>query len=81
VAVASGVALYLSGLPGMVTAWALVAGSSVLATEALARLNSRLRVQPITDPLTGLLNRPGFVAAADGCVWSPTAPSCRSRSS
>ena len=39
--VASGVALWLSGLPGMVTAWALVAGSSVLATEALARLNSR----------------------------------------
>jgi hypothetical protein len=37
--VASGVALELSGLPGMVTAWVLVAGSSVLASEALARLN------------------------------------------
>jgi len=63
--VASGVALWLSGLPGMITAWALVAGSSVLATEALARLNSRVRTQLVTDPLTGLLNRSGFVAAAE----------------
>jgi diguanylate cyclase (GGDEF)-like protein len=63
--VASGVALLLSGLPGMFTAWALVAGSSVLATEALARLNSRVRTQLVTDPLTGLLNRPGFLAAAE----------------
>jgi diguanylate cyclase (GGDEF)-like protein len=63
--VASGVALWLSGLPGMITAWALVAGSSVLATEALARLNSRLREQLVTDPLTGLLNRSGFVAEAE----------------
>jgi diguanylate cyclase (GGDEF)-like protein len=63
--VASGVALLLSGLPGMLTAWALVAGSSVLATEALARLNSRVRTQLVTDPLTGLLNRSGFVDAAE----------------
>jgi diguanylate cyclase (GGDEF)-like protein len=63
--VASGVALYLSGLPGMMTAWALVAGSSVLATEALARLNSRVRTQLVTDQLTGLLNRSGFVEAAE----------------
>ena len=63
--VASGIALWLSALPGMVTAWALVAGSSVLATEALARLNTRLRTQLITDPLTGLLNRSGFVGAAE----------------
>lgn len=63
--VASGIALLLSGLPGMVTAWAMVAGSSVLATEALARLNSRIRTQLVTDPLTGLLNRPGFVTAAE----------------
>jgi diguanylate cyclase (GGDEF)-like protein len=63
--VASGIALWLSGLPGMITAWALVAGSSVLATEALARLNSRLREQLVTDPLTGLLNRSGFVEAAE----------------
>jgi diguanylate cyclase (GGDEF)-like protein len=63
--IASGVSLWLSGLPGMITAWALVAGSSVLATEALARLNSRVRTQLVTDPLTGLLNRSGFVAAAE----------------
>ncbi len=49
----------------MVTAWVLVAGSSVLASEALARLNGRLRRQLITDPLTGMLNRGGFVAAAE----------------
>jgi diguanylate cyclase (GGDEF)-like protein len=63
--VASGVSLWLCGLPGMVTAWTLVAGSSVLATEALARLNTRLRKQLVTDSLTGLLNRSGFVAAAE----------------
>jgi diguanylate cyclase (GGDEF)-like protein len=63
--VASGVALELSGLPGMVTAWVLVAGSSVLASEALARLNGRLRTQLVTDPLTGLLNRAGFREAAE----------------
>jgi diguanylate cyclase (GGDEF)-like protein len=65
IVVASGAALWLSGLPGMATAWALVAGSSVLATEALARLNTHLRTQLITDPLTGLLNRAGFVGAAE----------------
>jgi diguanylate cyclase (GGDEF)-like protein len=65
IVVASGVALYLSGLPGMVTAWLLVAGSSVLASEALARVNSRLRRQLTTDPLTGLLNRAGFGVAAE----------------
>ncbi|MFT3864579.1 MAG: GGDEF domain-containing protein [Solirubrobacterales bacterium] len=65
IVIASGAAFLLSGLPGMVTAWVLVAGSSVLASETLARLNSRLRRQLITDPLTGLLNRAGFVAAAE----------------
>jgi diguanylate cyclase (GGDEF)-like protein len=65
IVVASGVSLWLSGLPGMVTAWALVGGSSVLATETLARLNSRVRTQLVTDPLTGLLNRSGFLAATE----------------
>jgi diguanylate cyclase len=65
IVVASGVALKLSGLPGMVTAWVLVAGSSVLASEALARVNSRLRRQLTTDPLTGLLNRAGFAVASE----------------
>jgi diguanylate cyclase (GGDEF)-like protein len=65
IVVASGVALQLSGLPGMGTAWVLVAGSSVLASEALARVNSRLRTQLTTDPLTGLLNRAGFLVAAE----------------
>jgi diguanylate cyclase (GGDEF)-like protein len=65
IVVASGVALHLSGLPGMVTAWVLVAGSSVLASEALARVNSRLRLQLTTDPLTGLLNRAGFPVASE----------------
>jgi diguanylate cyclase (GGDEF)-like protein len=65
IVVASGVALQLSGLPGLVTAWVLVAGSSVLASEALARVNSRLRLQLTTDPLTGLLNRSGFAVASE----------------
>jgi diguanylate cyclase (GGDEF)-like protein len=64
IVVASGTALALSGLPGMVTAWVMVAGSSVLASETLARLNVRVRTQLVTDPLTGLLNRAGFLAAA-----------------
>lgn len=63
--VVSGVALKLSGLPGMVTAWVLVSGSSVLASEALARVNSRLRRQLATDPLTGMMNRAGFPDAAE----------------
>ncbi|MBS1844407.1 MAG: GGDEF domain-containing protein [Actinobacteria bacterium] len=63
--VASGVALKLSGLPGMVTAWVLVAGSSALASEALARVNSRLRRQLTTDPLTGMMNRAGFAEASE----------------
>lgn len=63
--VASGVSLWLCGLPGTFTAWTLVAGSSVLATETLARLNKRVRMQLVTDPLTGLLNRAGFVAASE----------------
>jgi diguanylate cyclase (GGDEF)-like protein len=65
IVVASGVSLRISGLPGMVTAWVLVAGSSVLASEALARVNSRLRTQLTTDPLTGMLNRAGFAAASE----------------
>jgi diguanylate cyclase len=65
IVVASGVALKLCGLPGMATAWVLVAGSSVLASEALARVNSRLRRQLTTDPLTGLLNRAGFAVASE----------------
>ena len=65
VVLASGVSLWLCALPGTLTAWILVAGSSVLATEALARLNTRLRTQLVTDPLTGLLNRAGFVGASE----------------
>jgi diguanylate cyclase (GGDEF)-like protein len=65
IVIASGVALRISGLPGMGTAWVMIAGSSVLASEALARVNSRLRLQLTTDPLTGLLNRSGFAAASE----------------
>ncbi|HEX3736883.1 MAG TPA: GGDEF domain-containing protein [Solirubrobacterales bacterium] len=64
IAVASGAALVASGVSGMFTPWVLVVGSAVLTGETLARLNTRLRDQLVTDPLTGLLNRPGFVAAA-----------------
>ncbi|HEY0194716.1 MAG TPA: GGDEF domain-containing protein [Kofleriaceae bacterium] len=65
IGVASAAALAICGLPGLVTAWVLVAGSSILAGEALARLNTRLRTQLVTDPLTGLLNRAGFGEAAE----------------
>lgn len=65
IGVVSAVALAICGLPGLVTAWVLVAGSCILAGEALGRLNSRLRTQLVTDPLTGLLNRAGFGGAAE----------------
>ena len=65
IGVASAAALAICGLPGLVTAWVLVAGSCILAGETLARLNTRLRTQLVTDPLTGLLNRAGFGEAAE----------------
>jgi diguanylate cyclase (GGDEF)-like protein len=65
IGVASAAALAICGLPGLATAWVLVAGSCILAGEALARLNTRLRTQLVTDPLTGLLNRAGFGEAAE----------------
>jgi diguanylate cyclase (GGDEF)-like protein len=64
IVVCSGIALKIADLPGLATAWILVAGSSVLASEALAQVNGRLRHQLITDPLTGLMNRSGFGQAA-----------------
>jgi diguanylate cyclase (GGDEF)-like protein len=64
IAVVSAAGLLICGLPGMVTAWVLIAGSCALAGEALARLNTRLRTQLVTDSLTGLLNRAGFGEAA-----------------
>jgi diguanylate cyclase (GGDEF)-like protein len=65
IAVVSAVGLAICGLPGVVTAWVLIAGSCALAGEALGRLNTRLRTQLVTDPLTGLLNRAGFGEAAE----------------
>jgi diguanylate cyclase (GGDEF)-like protein len=65
IAVISAVGLAICGLPGVVTAWVLIAGSCALAGEALGRLNTRLRTQLVTDPLTGLLNRSGFGEAAE----------------
>jgi diguanylate cyclase (GGDEF)-like protein len=64
IVICSGIALKIADLPGLATAWILVAGSSVLASEALARVNGRLRHQLITDPLTGLMNRSGFAQSA-----------------
>ncbi|HVS99900.1 MAG TPA: GGDEF domain-containing protein [Solirubrobacterales bacterium] len=64
IALASAVALAASGVSGTVTLWVLVAGSAFLAGEILTRLNTRLRAQLVTDQLTGLLNRAGFIDAA-----------------
>jgi diguanylate cyclase (GGDEF)-like protein len=65
IGVVAAAALAICGLPGLVTAWVLVAGSCILAGETLGRLNTRLRTQLVTDPLTGLLNRAGFGGAAE----------------
>lgn len=65
VCVALAVALALNGLPGMFTAWVVIATTVVVATETLSRLSARLEAQATTDPLTGLLNRNGLRRAAE----------------
>jgi len=60
-----GAGLLAGGLHGMVTAWILVSATVWGSAHALSKLSERVRRQAETDPLTGLLNRRAFVAAAE----------------
>jgi diguanylate cyclase (GGDEF)-like protein len=60
-----GIGLLATGLPEVTTAWLLVSGTVWVAGIALSRLSERARHHAETDPLTGLLNRRAFVAAAE----------------
>jgi diguanylate cyclase (GGDEF)-like protein len=60
-----GVGLLASGLPEVLTAWILVSATVWGSGHALSRLSERVRRQAETDPLTGLLNRRAFIAAAE----------------
>ncbi len=64
ISVSFGVALLLSGLPAMGIDWVIVTGTVWSTALVLGRLSETLRERADTDPLTGLLNRHGFLAAA-----------------
>jgi diguanylate cyclase (GGDEF)-like protein len=60
-----GVGLLASGLDETLTAWILVSATVWGSGHALSKLSERVRRQAETDPLTGLLNRRAFIAAAE----------------
>ncbi len=64
ISVGFGVALELGGLPAMGIDWVIVTGTVWSTALVLGRLSETLRQRADTDPLTGLLNRNGFLAAA-----------------
>jgi diguanylate cyclase (GGDEF)-like protein len=64
ISVGFGVALELGGLPAMGIDWVIVTGTVWSTALVLGRLSETLRERADTDPLTGLLNRNGFLAAA-----------------
>jgi diguanylate cyclase (GGDEF)-like protein len=64
ISVGFGVGLWLGGLPNMGIDWVIVTGSVWSTALVLGRLSESLRQRADTDPLTGLLNRNGFLAAA-----------------
>ncbi len=57
--------LIVGGLPNMTIVWAIVTGTVWSTGLVLANLSENLRQRAATDPLTGLLNRNGFLALAD----------------
>jgi diguanylate cyclase (GGDEF)-like protein len=65
ISVGFGVGLLLSGLPHVGIYWAIVTVTIWSICLVLGRLSESLRRQADTDLLTGLLNRNGFLAAAN----------------
>jgi diguanylate cyclase (GGDEF)-like protein len=64
ISVGFGVALFVGGLPHVGIYWAIVTVTIWSICIVLGHLSESLRRQADTDPLTGLLNRNGFLAAA-----------------
>jgi diguanylate cyclase (GGDEF)-like protein len=64
ISVGFGVGLLVGGLPDPGIYWAIVAVTIWSICLVLGHLSESLRRQADTDPLTGLLNRSGFLAAA-----------------
>jgi diguanylate cyclase (GGDEF)-like protein len=64
ISVGFGVALLAGGLPHVGIYWAIVTVTIWSICIVLGHLSESLRRQADTDPLTGLLNRNGFLAAA-----------------
>jgi diguanylate cyclase (GGDEF)-like protein len=64
ISVGFGVGLIVGGLPRMAIDWVIVTGTVWSTALVLGRLSESLRRRADTDPLTGLLNRNGFLTAA-----------------
>jgi diguanylate cyclase (GGDEF)-like protein len=64
ISVGLGAGLLLSGLPHVAIYWVVVTVTIWSICILLGNLSESLRRQVATDPLTGLLNRSGFLAAA-----------------
>jgi diguanylate cyclase (GGDEF)-like protein len=64
ISVGFGLALLVGGLPHVGIYWAIVTVTIWSICIVLGHLSESLRRQADTDPLTGLLNRNGFLAAA-----------------
>jgi diguanylate cyclase (GGDEF)-like protein len=64
ISVGFGVGLIAGGLPNMGIDWIIVTGTVWSTALVLGRLSESLRQRADTDPLTGLLNRNGFLTAA-----------------
>ncbi len=64
ISVSFALGLLASGLPNMATVWLVVVGTAWSTGLVLGNLSESLRQRADTDPLTGLLNRGGFLALA-----------------
>jgi len=65
ISVGFGVGLLIDGLSNAGVYWVVVTATAWSICLVLGRLSESLRRQADTDPLTGLLNRAGFQAAAE----------------
>jgi diguanylate cyclase (GGDEF)-like protein/uncharacterized protein (TIGR03382 family) len=65
ISVGFGAGLLLSGMPHVIIYWLIVTVTIWSICLVLGHLSESLRRQADTDPLTGLLNRNGFLAAAN----------------
>ena len=64
IAAGFGIGLVQGGLPNMTIYWVIVTATVWSTGLVLGHLSESLRRQADTDPLTGLLNRNGFLAVA-----------------